>query len=45
MRETLLDVMARLLGVTVYIDGIRHGAKICELERVSMKADFSEAMR
>jgi hypothetical protein len=45
MKARLIDTLARLLGMTVYIEGVRHGAKVREGARDSMSADSSPASR
>ena len=37
MRCKIISGLAWLLGVTIYIDGVRHGAKITEGPKDSMR--------
>ena len=41
MRIELLSLIARMLGLTVYIDGVRHGVLPIDGPRETKPADFS----
>ena len=45
MRVQFLSMLARLLRTTIYVDGVRHGAKSKEVTRDSMSADAAAASR